>query len=120
MAWNDDSWRDGYDAWKLASPYDDYEEEDPCDHEDAETDILDGRVCCHRCGAQWYATADELASEHRRTVEYAEWEERENRRQWWRDFFWFILNPLSSLHWKFQLLRRRWRRGPVLDDDIPF
>ena len=30
MSWNDDSWRDGYDAWKLASPYDD---EDPCDED---------------------------------------------------------------------------------------
>lgn len=120
MTWNDDSWKDGYDAWKLASPHDDYEEEDPCDHEDAETDCLDGRVYCHRCGAQWYATAEELAAEHRRVVEYAKWEERENRRQWWRDLFAPILDPIDSLRWKLRRLSWRWRRAPIIDDDIPF
>lgn len=31
MAWNDDSWRDGYDAWKLASPDEDWQvDEDFC------------------------------------------------------------------------------------------
>lgn len=28
MGWDDDSWKDGYDAWKLASPYDGGSEEE--------------------------------------------------------------------------------------------
>lgn len=36
----DDSWRDSYDAWKLASPYDDYDDDprEDCDHDEYEVD----------------------------------------------------------------------------------
>ena len=111
-----------YDQWKTTDPndrsyYDDYEDEDPCDHEDAETDCLDGRVVCHRCGAQWYASADELAAEHRRLVEYHDWEERENRRQWWRD------RTYPVRMFVFRVLERMWPRQAISvlhDDEIPF
>lgn len=119
MAWNDDSWRDGYDAWKLASPDDDYED-DPCDHDEYEVDILDGRCWCDRCGHRWYATDEQVEREIERQAAYTEYEERENRKQWWRDRFDFILYPINRLRWKLQHLRWHWQRKPVLDDDIPF
>src|SRR5580692_634363 len=113
MPWNDDSWRDSYDEWKLRWPYDeDGYGEEPCDHEDAETDCLDGRVRCDRCGASWYATSEELAAEHRRIAEYAEWETREHRREFWRKLTLSIRWPI------FRLLERIWPRKAhkVLDD----
>ena len=108
-----------YDDWKLRAPEDeyDYEEEDPCDHEDAETDCIDGRVVCHRCGAQWYASAEELAAEHQRLVEYHEWEERERRREFWRKLTLPIRWPI------FRFLEKVWPRKSLTvltDDEIPF
>lgn len=47
----DDSWRDTYDEWKLACPYDDEQPEDTCDHEEYEVD-WEGRAECHYCGAR--------------------------------------------------------------------
>jgi hypothetical protein len=109
MRWNDDSWRDGYDDWKLASPYDEYEEdEDRYDHTDADLDILDYRYRCS-CGHSWSATAVQVEAEIERQREYSEWEERENRRQWWRDLWDKTKAP-------FRLRRRQ----PILDDEIPF
>lgn len=117
MAWNDDSWRDGYDAWKLASPDDEYD--DPCDHEDAETDLLDGRSRCPRCGETWYATASEIDAQLRFQSEYHEAMERENRQQWWSDIFYNVRHPLQAIHWQMQ--KRGWFRQKALtDDDIPF
>lgn len=107
MAWNDDSWRDGYDDWKLASPYDDDPE---CDHDDYEVDILDGRCRC-TCGHAWHATNAQVEAEIEHQRAYDEWEHGENRRQWWRDRW----ESVKSLF--------RWRRPKhqfVSDDDIPF
>lgn len=39
--WHDDSWRDSYDAWKLASP-DDYEVDD--DPEEQDRDSLEAEI----------------------------------------------------------------------------
>lgn len=111
MAWNDDSWRDGYDAWKLASPDDDYDEPE-CDHEDFDIDILDGRARCNRCSESWHATEDEIRAQIEHMARYAEYEEREERRQWWRDLWDRIKSPFQRL--------RPVKRGPILDDDIPF
>ncbi|OAF05488.1 hypothetical protein AYJ54_00855 [Bradyrhizobium centrolobii] len=110
MAWNDDSWRDSYDDWKLASP--DYEDEEPCDHEDHETDILDGRCRCYRCGHSWYATATDIDRELRFQSEFAEAMEREERRQWWSDLYYKMTPFLRP--W------RRWRARNQYDDEIPF
>lgn len=116
MAWNDDSWRDGYDDWKLASPD---EDDDPCDHEDYETDILDGRCRCDRCGHSWYATAAEIDRELRFQSEYAEAMEREDRHQWWSDLWWAVRHPLATIHW--ELCKRGWfRKSAANDDEIPF
>lgn len=92
---------------------DDYEDE-PCDHEDYDTDLLDGRCRCWRCGESWYATAAELDRELRFQSEYAEAMERENRRQWWEDLYYNVTAFLRP--W------RRWRarRRQDVDDDIPF
>jgi hypothetical protein len=117
MSWNDDSWRDSYDSWKLASPDDDYPD---CDHDRADLDILDGRWRC-TCGEAWNATEEEIRAEIDREIEYAVYEARENRRQWRRDFFAQITLPIR---WPiFRLLEKIWPRKSVsvlLDDEIPF
>lgn len=86
------------------------DEDDPCDHDDYETDLLDGRCRCDRCGESWYATAAEIDAQLRFETEYHEAMERENRRQWWRDRW----DSVKSLF--------HWRKRPqfVSDDDIPF
>ena len=115
MPWDDDSWRDGYDEWKLRSPYDDYE--DPCDHEDYDIDILTGEWWCPNCNERRTATEAEIVMMYRHMAEYAEYEERENRRQWWRDLFW----PIFWVRHKISAGCFRFKRGPAAtDDEIPF
>jgi hypothetical protein len=104
----DDSWRDSYDDWKLASPYDEHDE--PCDHENYDIDILDGRATCDRCGERWYASNEEVLQTIDHMAWYAEYEERENRKQWWRD----IWHSIKSI------IPRRKRLAHIDDDDIPF
>ena len=36
------------------------DDDDFCDHEDADMDILSGRMACGACGAHWFATDDEM------------------------------------------------------------
>jgi hypothetical protein len=43
------------------------DEDDPCDHEDRDVDLLAGRACCYRCGEAWWLTDKEL----RREIELA-------------------------------------------------
>ena len=105
MSWNDDSWRDGYDAWKLASPYDD---DDPCDHQEYEADVLTGRAICNMCGHAWWLTTEELNAEHRRIAEYGEWAADQYRRERWE---WLA-------RW-WDWLKPRWRKSPT-SDDLPF
>jgi hypothetical protein len=117
MLWNDDSWRDSYDSWKLASPDDEYDEPE-CDHDDYETDILDGRCRCS-CGRSWYASDAQVTAEIERQRAYFEYEERENRRQWWSDLLYNFRHPLVAIHWQMQ--KRGWFRSRVMtDDEIPF
>ncbi len=117
MPWNDDSWKDGYDEWKLRAPdWDDDEECGYCDHDDYEVDILDGECRCH-CGHIWSASEAEINAEIGRQREYSEMMDREERRQWWRDRTY----PIRMFI--FRILERIWpkKTGSVLDDDeIPF
>lgn len=109
----DESWRDSYDEWKLRSPDDD---EPECDHDDYDVDILDGRCRC-LCGHSWYASSKEIEAEIERQREYSEWEECENRRQWWRD------KTLPIRMFFFRMLERIWPRralNVLHDDEIPF
>lgn len=112
MAWNDDSWKDSYDAWKLASPDDD----DECDHDDYDVDILDGRCRC-ACGYSWYATNEQVLAESERQREYSEWEERTSRREFWRRLTY-------PIRWLIHLLLEKvWSRKShvvITDDEIPF
>lgn len=111
MPWNDDSWKDNYDSWKLASPDDDYEDDprDDCEHEDYESDILTGIASCHNCGHRWMQTREEIEAEHDRIAAYQRYQEREDRRQWWRELW----DKVKSI------IPRR-KRDLVIDDDIPF
>jgi hypothetical protein len=118
MAWNDDSWKDGYDAWKTREPdYGDDEPEDDCYHEDYEADILTGRATCNRCGHAWWQTKEELEAEQRREAEYQIWVEEQHRRErweWlarpWRWFWYRALLPFSP----------RKAVSVLRDDEIPF
>jgi hypothetical protein len=112
MGWNDDSWRDGYDAWKLQGPDDDYDEPEECSHEHRDVDTLEGTAYCGSCGRTWTLTTAELDRELRLQTELMEMMYLEDRRQWWRD----LRDKVLSVVWY------RWRRkpAPVLDDDIPF
>lgn len=104
MAWHDDSWKDGYDTWKLASP-DDYRDE--CLHEDYEADI-NGRAHCCSCPHSWWLTAEEIEAERERYESY----DREMRKAEWRLWLKDQINRLAF--W------RRWRKPTPIDDDVPF
>ena len=41
----------------------DYGDDDPCDHEGHDVDILTGRAHCWRCGEAWWLTSDQLTRE---------------------------------------------------------
>jgi len=48
--------------------YDDYYDEDePCDHEYYDVDLLAGLACCYRCGEAWWLSDEQL----RREIELA-------------------------------------------------
>jgi hypothetical protein len=48
------------------------DEEDFCDHEGYEVDILTGRAQCTRCPHHWYQTAEQIKADEAREREYAE------------------------------------------------
>ena len=123
MTWDDDRWRDGYDAWKLRSPDDEYpypyddEPEQPCDHDDCSVDPITGRVECHICGVAWYQTKEEMKAESRRQQEYDKWQRQQERHEFWRRLTYPIRWPV------YRLLNRIWPRkacSVLVDDEIPF
>jgi hypothetical protein len=102
----DDSWRDGYDEWKLRSPYDD-EPEDECIHEEREIS-WEGFATCGRCGHTWWASAAELETERLLNEDYDKHCRREERCERVRQ----LVGRLAF--W------RRWRKPQPNDDEIPF
>jgi hypothetical protein len=123
MPWNDNSWRDSYDSWKLQSPYDDwddgeeYDAERDCEHEHYEIDICTGRAEFDYCPHSWYMTSEEIDAELDRQARYYDDMEREERRQWWRD------KTYPVRMFVFRILERIWprRAHKVLDDsELPF
>ncbi|NEV75619.1 hypothetical protein DYI24_00815 [Rhodopseudomonas sp. BR0C11] len=92
---------DEYDGWDDVA----------CDHEGYDVDIISGRAFCWRCGEAWSVSDEELRRHAEAMAEYAEWEERENRRQWWRDLWNGLTTPIR----KFTR-----RLSPDADDGIPF
>ena len=89
---------------------DDYEEDDPCDHEDLEINVIDGRAFCYRCGEAWNATPEQIQMQIDHEASYYEALECENRRQWWRDLWGRIRS----------IFRHPKSRDWVSDDDVPF
>lgn len=113
MSWNDDSWRDGYDEWKLRSPYDEREE---CYHEHYEIDI-EGRAHCEHCSETWWATSEEIAHQREEQAVYDAWCRKQERCEFWRKLTLPIRWPI------FRLLERVWPRkslSVLTDDEIPF
>lgn len=100
---------------------DDYEPQDECEHDNYEIDILTGRAECDTCYHSWPATSEEIAAAVRHQRQYHEWEERENRRQWWRDLFAPITGPVRRTVERFRIWRdSRTFQPSVGDDEIPF
>jgi hypothetical protein len=118
VAWNDESWKDGYDAWKLASPdderdrYDPQEPQDECEHEEYEIDIVTGRAECQYCSHAWWASRAEIDAEQDRQAAYWEWTQRQEH--WWYSRIDRVKDWWRSL----------WRRHSItqatIDDEIPF
>ena len=60
------------------SDQDEYEDEydgfddDFCDHDDRDVDILTGRATCYRCGESWWMTDEQLRQEIRLAAEIYE------------------------------------------------
>lgn len=50
-------------------PDDYYEDDDPCDHDDRDVDILTGRANCWQCGEAWWLTDAELKRELERQAQ---------------------------------------------------
>jgi hypothetical protein len=125
---SDDSWRDGYDSWKLRSPedeyggyYDAYDRECDCDHEDYDIDVCTGRASCNLCSHHWYLDSCEIDAELDRQARYHEGMEREERRHRRRQFWRRLTYPFR---WPiFRMLQRIWPRkslSVLTDDEIPF
>jgi hypothetical protein len=110
-----DAWKDGYDAWKLASPDDEFPEEE-CRHEEFEIN-WEGRATCDRCGEHWWASQDEIAEQRERIREYDRWCIRQERRE-------FLRRLTAPIRWPiYRLLERIWPRkscAVLTDDEIPF
>lgn len=111
----DDSWRDGYDEWKLASP-DGYHPYDECFHEEVEID-WEGRAHCEHCRENWWASHDEIMHQREQQREYDAWCVRQERKEFLRRLTYPIRWPI------FRLLERIWPRkslSVLVDDEIPF
>lgn len=115
MTWQDDSWRDSYDAWKLRSPDDEYEHAE-CHHESFEID-MEGRAHCDDCYESWWATADEIHTQREQQAEYDAWCARQERRVFW-------LRLTHPVRWTLHLiLQKVWPRksmSVLADEEIPF
>lgn len=96
---DNDQWDDGY-------------EDEPCDHDDYESDLLSGRAHCFRCGHSWCLTDAELNREIEHMAKYQEMIDRMERWRWLRDLREAVLAPF------------RWVKDrlypPPADDGIPF
>ena len=65
MCWDYDDPSDYDPQWE-------YDDADPCDHEDYDVDILTGRAHCCRCGEAWWLTGEQLSQEHKWQAEQYE------------------------------------------------
>lgn len=113
----DDDQLDDYDNEPWYNALDD---DDPCDHEDREINIVDGRAFCWRCGEAWHATAAEIQAQIDHEADYNDHMEREERRQWWRDRLWPLPGWWEAAR---SMFRRRKTAAPNVwasDDEIPF
>ncbi len=101
---------DQYDDYIDDPYYGPYSDDDYCDHEDYDIDILEGRAHCYRCGQWWYLTGDELDKHLRLQSEYDAAMYREFRREntWWK-------RVIRWLAFKF-----RNRAEVSIYDEVPF
>lgn len=97
---------------------DEYDDpQDLCDHEDYDVDILSGRASCNNCLAHWYVDQEEVERQIEHQRRYSDWEERENRWEFWRKLTHPVRWPI------YRLLERIWPRkscSVLTDDEIPF
>ena len=117
MTYDDQRWRDSYDAWKLASPYDDWEEPEECDHEEYEVD-WEGRATCDYCRAHWWLTTDQLIAHQEAEARWMEEYYRAQRREQSR--FWRVVDWLCAIPARIRQQFKRKATIQVTDDEIPF
>lgn len=116
MSWNDESWKDSYDAWKLASPDDDYGPQNECFHVSFEIDY-EGRAHCDDCDYEWWPSAEESRWFREAQKRYDAHCRREERRERWKRATYWFRWPL------FRLLDRFWPSkscNVLTNDEIPF
>ena len=115
-----DRWKDNYDAWKLASPYDEYEE---CYHDDYDID-LEGRAHCSTCNETWWPSVAEMKHLRHLDEQYDKHCRREERREFWRNLRRKPIDWTYPIRFRlYRLLERIWSRKscwPLTDDEIPF
>jgi hypothetical protein len=88
-----------------------FDEEEHCDHDEYETDIVEGRATCVLCGHSWWQTKEEIDAEIERQNAYWEWA-RDQERPWYRFKQW-LLGLLPAMKWPGVRTR-------AVDDEIPF
>jgi hypothetical protein len=104
-----------YDQWKTTDPndhgyYDDdeYDPELDCEHDDYDIDVCLGRASCNCCSKTWYLDNQQIDAELDRQANYHAECEREDCRQWRREFWRKVTLPIR---WPvFRLLERLWPR----------
>lgn len=96
-------------------------DDDDCYHEDADRDILSGIAVCS-CGHRWTMTGEEIRQENDHIAAYCEMQEREYRRQRWRDRLWPLPGWWESVRDWFRAQRAAAvpERRFTGDDEIPF
>ena len=99
---------DQYDIYE--DEWDDREDDYPCDHEDHDVDLLEGRARCYRCGESWFLSEADYTHYADMQAHWDAWC-AEQERPWTRFKAW-----LSG--WRYW---RPWPRKPAdLDDELPF
>ena len=73
-----------------------------------EIDPLTGRAQCQICGEVFSLTDEQIRRDEQRQREY----DQHLRRELWRDRWRAVVETVCF--W------RRWRRRPVIDDEVPF
>lgn len=89
----------------------DWGDDEHCDHEDYDRDILTGTAHCWSCGHKWVQTAAEIEREREAQIAYDklcdQWEREQHSLR------------TKARNWAYRL-RRWWNKPAAPADEIPF